>query len=112
MSPGRPRLTEPGNVGALRKDQLLPGQQVSAGHFLGGPKGRLYTSKGKTDSGKMYSGRAIFVDHASSFIHVEHQIALTSRETLQSKHKFEALCRYIGVIIQTYHTDSGSAFNN
>jgi Reverse transcriptase (RNA-dependent DNA polymerase) len=111
-SPGKPRPTEPDNSGALRKDKLLPGQQVSVDHFVGGPKGRLYTSKGKTDSGKMYAGGAIFVDHASSFIHVEHQIALTSHETLQSKHKFEAMCRDVGVTIQTYHTDNGSAFNN
>jgi Reverse transcriptase (RNA-dependent DNA polymerase)/GAG-pre-integrase domain len=111
-APGKPRPTEPDNSGALRKNQLLPGQQVSVDHFIGGPKGRLYTSKGKTESGKMYAGGAIFVDYASSYIHVEHQIALTSHETLQSKHKFEAKCRDMGVVIQTYHTDNGSAFSN
>jgi Reverse transcriptase (RNA-dependent DNA polymerase) len=111
-SPGKPRPTDPDNTGALRKDQLLPGQKVSVDHFIGGPKGRLYSSKGKTESGKMYAGGAIFVDSASSFIHVEHQVALTSHETLQSKHRFEAKCRDMGVFIQTYHTDNGTAFTN
>jgi Reverse transcriptase (RNA-dependent DNA polymerase)/GAG-pre-integrase domain len=111
-APGKPRPVDPSNDGALRKEQLLPGQRVSVDHFVGGQKGRLYTSKGKTESGKMYAGGAIFVDNASSFIHVEHQIALTSHETLQAKHKFEATCRDMGVVIHTYHTDNGTAFNN
>ena len=59
----------------------------------------------------MYSGGAIFSDHATGLVHVEHQVALTSHETLQSKHKFEAAARDSGVIIQTYRSDNGSAFS-
>jgi GAG-pre-integrase domain len=99
------------NDGVLKQGNLLPGQQVSVDHFVCGTKGRLYTSKGKTRAETMYSGGCIFSDHASGLVHIEHQVALMSHETLQSKHKFEAASRDSGVIIQTYRSDNGSAFS-
>ena len=99
------------NEGALKRGDLLPGQRVSTDHFICHTKGRLYESKCKTKPSSMYSGGCIFVDHASGFVDVEHQVAMTSHETLQSKHKFEKVARDCGVIIQDYLSDNGSAYS-
>jgi transposase InsO family protein len=60
----------------------------------------------------MYSGGCIFVDHATGLVQVEHQVALTTHETLQSKIKFEAYARDTGVIIHSYQSDNGAAFTS
>jgi hypothetical protein len=98
------------NEGALKRGNLLPGQQVSTDHFICHSKGRLYESKGKTKPSSMYSGGCIFVDHATGFVDIQHQVSMTSHETLQSKHKFEGVARDCGVIIQSYRSDNGSAY--
>lgn len=94
--------------GALSANDLQPGQRVSVDHFVATHKGRLYESYGKTADDKMYSGGCIFVDHASQYIHVEHQIQLNSHETLKSKHKWESLCYEFGVGVQSYQADNGT----
>lgn len=98
--------------GNLTKGDLFPGERVSVDHFISGAEGRLYESKGRTDKEKMYHGGCIFVDHATGFVHVEHQVKLTTHETLLSKHKFEEVARDAGVIIQKYQTDNGSQFTS
>jgi hypothetical protein len=50
----------------------------------------------------MYTGGCIFVDHASGFIFVEHQVSLNSHETLKVKESFERMCQNTGVIQQEY----------
>jgi hypothetical protein len=111
-----PGKTPQGNVqnraGIIRADNLLPGQQVSIDHFVCSTKGRLFSSKGKSKDGDMYSGGCIFVDHSSNFIHVEFQTHLNSHETLRAKTDFEAVCRDSGVIPQSYLSDNGSAFTS
>jgi Reverse transcriptase (RNA-dependent DNA polymerase) len=101
-----------GSAGNLSKGDLFPGERVSVDHFVCGTEGRLYDSKGRTPSTSMYHGGCIFVDHATGFVHVEHQVRLTSHETLLSKHKFEEVARDSGVIIQKYQSDNGSAFTS
>jgi hypothetical protein len=60
----------------------------------------------------MYCGGCLFVDHATNLIHVEHQVSLTSHETLIAKHKFEAMARDSGVIIQSYSSGNGKQFTS
>jgi transposase InsO family protein len=60
----------------------------------------------------MFSGGCLFVDHASSLVHVEHQVSLTSHETLQAKHRFETMTRDRGVTPQSYLSDNSTAFTN
>ncbi|MGH3053369.1 MAG: reverse transcriptase domain-containing protein, partial [Gaiellaceae bacterium] len=111
-APGTNRTPDLNREGALKRDNLLPGQCVSVDHFVSSTKGRLYTSMGKSSSTTMYSGGCIFVDHSSGYVHVEHQVATTSHETLESKHKFERMCFDNGVTVQTYLSDNGRAFRN
>jgi hypothetical protein len=96
-------------VGALRKDNLSPGQKVSVDHFICSQKGRLFTSRGKETVKDKYCGGCIFVDHASNYIHVEFQQVLTSHATLEAKTAYEAHCRDFGVIPLKFLSDNGRA---
>ena len=98
--------------GGLKKDQLFPGQEVSVDHFVCSTLGRLYTGYGKSSESSMYKGGAIFVDHATSFVHVEHQTSLTSHDTLQAKEQYEFMCRDYGVLPQQYLSDNAKCFTS
>ena len=60
----------------------------------------------------MYSGGCIFVDHASNFVHVEHQTSMSTHSTLRAKEAFELMCRDHGVIPQKYLADNEPAFTS
>ena len=111
-SPGQKTIKIQDNEGALKRENLFAGQCVSADHFVNSTKGRLLTSKGKTKEDKMYSGGCIFVDHASGYVFVAFQTHLNTHETLKAKDAFEKHCSDVGVVVQQYHTDNGSAFTS
>ena len=48
------------------------------------------------------------MDHASGFIHVEHQLGFSAGETICAKQNFERMALGHGVIVQNYLTDSGA----
>jgi GAG-pre-integrase domain len=111
--PAPGRLSKPDDsTGNLSKNDLFPGQHVSVDHFICGTEGRLYDSKGRSPKERMYTGGCIFIDHATSFVHVEHQVSLTTHDTLLAKCKFEEVARDSGVAIQRYQMDNGSAFTS
>ena len=112
------RNTTPGTVvreikhetGALKKNNLFPGQEVSVDHFYCNPLGRLLTSYGKESSDKKYKGGCIFVDHATGVVFVQLQSRLNSHQTLDAKKAFEQHCAEHGVIAQSYLSDNGTQF--
>ena len=110
LSPGKQSSVIKDHDGVLKKDHLLPGQCVSVDHFVCNTKGQLYTSRGKMSPDDMYDGGCIYFNHASGFIHCEHQVHLTTHETLQAKEHFEWMCHDYGVIPQTYLSDNGKPF--
>ena len=67
-------------------------------------------SQGKMSPNYMYDGGCIYFSHTSGFIHCEHQVQLTTHETLQAKEHFEWMCHDYGVIPQTYMSDNGKPF--
>ena len=97
----------PERDGSLKSDHLRPGETVSVDHFESRLRGRTYDSYGKPNS-ETYVGGAIFVDHASAFLHVEHQLGFSAVETIRAKQAFERLALDHGVIVQQYLTDSGT----
>ena len=111
-SPGKKSKIVKDRDGALKKENLFPGQRVSVDHFVCTTKGRLLHTYGKEDSTKQFSGGAIFVDHATGYIVVEHQVHLNTHETLKAKENFEQTCRDYGVIVTEYLSDNGSAFTS
>ena len=98
-------------IGA-RKNNLLPGQEVSVDHFICSQKGRLFTSRGRTADKDMFCGGCLFSDHASNLVHVEFQKVLTSHATINAKLSFKDFCRDHGVVASRYLSDNGSAFTS
>jgi hypothetical protein len=98
--------------GVLKQDDLHPGQRIAVDHFVCSTKGRLFTSRGKTNDNKMFSGGCLFIDHASGYIHVEFQTHLNTHETMHAKENFELMCRDNGVVPQSFVSDNGSAFTS
>lgn len=91
---------------AIRRENLTPGDRVSVDQYVCKVPGRLKHGYGKGRNAVKYSGGTIFVDHASGYISVHHQISLSAGETVQKKHEFERYAKENGVLIRQYHTDN------
>ena len=79
---GKTSSPTPEREGALKVNDLRPGSTVSVDHFESRQEGRTYESYGKSKS--QYKGGGIFVDHASGYMHVEHQLGFSATETLRA----------------------------
>jgi len=97
----------PKREGALKAEDLSPGAQVSVDHFESRLLGRTYDSFGKPSSDQ-FKGGCIFVDHASGYIHVTHQLGFSAVETIRAKQDFEKMAMDHGVTIRSYLTDNGA----
>ena len=93
--------------GSLKVNHLRPGQVVSADQFVSKLPGRLSTSRGREREEEKYSGGTIYVDHASSYVHVNNQVLLTAAETIRGKHQFERELLLHGVNVLAYRGDNG-----
>jgi transposase InsO family protein len=111
-TPGKTSSIVRDRAGVLSQDHLSPGQRVSVDHFVCSTKGRLFSSRGKSNENDMYCGGCIFVDHSSNHVHVEFQAHLNTHETLTAKENYELMCRDLGVVAQSFLTDNGSAFSS
>ena len=98
--------SNPSTDGNCKNGYLRPGSGVSVDHFESRLKGRTYTSFGKSTSDK-YIGGCIFVDLASGYIHVKHQLGFSSSETIRAKQNFEKFAFDHNVIIEDYLADNG-----
>ena len=91
----------------LKKDHLLPGQMVSAEHYILRDPGRLYHTKGKSDPSEMFSCWCVCIGHASGYVRIKHQAAIKVTETVKEKLTFEREAQNQGVAIKGYYTDNG-----
>jgi len=98
---------EPPQEKLLSKEVLIPGQRVSMDHFICSTPGRLFSSRGREPSDRMYKGGVIFVDHASGYVHVEPVVNFTAGEALRAKRTFEQEMLSMGVTVLNYHADNG-----
>ena len=80
---------------------------VSAYHYISWAPGRLYHKKGKSVQSDMFSGGCVFLDHASGYVSINHQVAINATETVKAKLTFEREAQSQGVVIKGYHTDNG-----
>ena len=55
----------------------------------------------------MFSGGCVFIDHASGYVSIKHQVAINATETVKAKLAFEREAQSQGVVIKGYHTDNG-----
>ena len=91
----------------LKKDHILPVQMVSADNYILRAPGGLYHTKGKSDQSDMFSGGFIFIDHASGYVSINHQVAINATKTVKEKLTFDREAQIQGVVIKVYHTDNG-----
>ena len=70
------------------KQSTIPGTFVSVDQLESPISGFIPIAKGQPMT-KHYHGATIFVDHASDFVYVHLNQALTTKETLEAKHAFE-----------------------
>ena len=66
----------------LKKDHLLPGQMVSADHYISRSPRRFYHTKGNSDQYDMFSVGCVFIYHASCYVSINHQLAINATETV------------------------------
>ena len=69
----------------LKKNYLVPGKQLSVYHFQSALHVQLYNSKGCTYAKYMFCGCCIFVNHASGYIQVWHQVTFSAYEAVNDK---------------------------
>ncbi|CAJ1959927.1 unnamed protein product [Cylindrotheca closterium] len=111
-SPGKTSRVVCDQEGALKKENLFPGQKVSVDHFECTTRGRLLHTFGKEDPKTQYTGGCIFVDHATGYVFVEHQVHLNTQETLSAKISVEEQLRDYGVVVLQYLSDNGRPFTS
>ena len=73
----------------FRKGHILPGNMVSADHYISRATGRLYHTKGKSDQSDMFSGGYVFIDHSSGYVSIKNQVSIRAIETVKEKLTFE-----------------------
>ena len=68
---------------------LIPGSTVLIDQYASKVPGCLPHTQGKHKKEDKYNGGTIFIDHASQFVFVRHQVSLNAGETLKSKQIFK-----------------------
>ena len=91
----------------LKKDYLLPGNMVSADHYISRAPRRLYHTKGESETSYMLSGRCVFIDHSSGYIIIKHQVTTKDTDTAKEKLTFEREAQSRRVVIKVCYTDNG-----
>ena len=87
------------------------GQIVSVDQMDSSNLGFIAQLKGKLTR-RRYKHATIFVDHYSDLSYVHLQETLSSNETVQAKHAFEAYARKYNVKLLHYHADNGRFADN
>jgi hypothetical protein len=91
---------------SLKRGNLQPGDMVSIDQYVSTVPGRLPKTYGKEPKKDKYTGGTLFVDHATGYIYLGHQVSLRVGETLQTKHAFERFAMEAGVKIKRYRADN------
>jgi hypothetical protein len=88
-----------------------PGDCVSVDHLESSTPVFVAHLKGILTK-RRYTCATVFVDHYSRLGYVHMQQKLTSDETVEARHDFEAFSRSQGVTIKQYHADNGRFDDN
>ena len=103
-------------VDSVKGKDLKPGDKVSMDQYVCPVRGRLPFKRGRERETLKYGGGTIFVDHASGFIFLVHQVSFSADETIKAKRLFEQELQNFDIKVKHYHTDNGvfkaEAFTN
>lgn len=98
--------TIPENQMRIRREDLHPGDCVSVDQYLCHVRGRLPHTKGREPIASRYTGGTLFVDHASTYMFIHHQVSLGMPETITGKHLFEHEAKLNSTKIKAYRADN------
>ncbi len=90
----------------LRRDNITPGSLVSADQYVSAVPGRRGHTKGREAPADQFRGGTIFVDHATSYVFLRHQVSLRAGDTVTTKHAFEREAATMGVPVKGYRADN------
>jgi hypothetical protein len=79
---------------------------VLINRYVSSVPGHLPHIKGKESPKDKFNGGTIFVDHASAYIHLTHQVSLCVGGTLRAKHSFKKFAATHGVCIEGFQADN------
>ena len=91
---------------AIRANNVKPGELISVDQYQSHFPGRLPNTKGKEKKKHQCTGGTVMVDSASSLVHLDHQVSLTTSETIKTKKKFERFAKECGVKVLSYRADN------
>ena len=80
---------------------------MSEDRYISRAPGRIYLTKGESDQSNMFSGGCVFIDHATGYVSIKHQVAINETETVKEKLTFDREAQSQSVVIKGYHTDNG-----
>ena len=92
--------------GDLKHNHFHPGDTVATDHSESRIKKRTLSSFGRITL-KQYVGGCLFVDHMSSYIHVEHQLGFSSSENIRAKQAYESHYLDHGIMVDSYLANNG-----
>ena len=84
----------------LKKDHILTGEIMYSDHYILRSPGQLFHMRGNTDPSEMFSGGCIFVDHASGFMIINHQVDINATGNVTAQLTFEREDQSQGVFIK------------
>jgi transposase InsO family protein len=106
-TPGKTSHEDTSVSGALKRDDIMPGDKISMDQYHSSVRGRLKSTYGRERESNQYIGGTRFVDHASGLILTHHQPTLGSSDTLRSLAHMESFFAQHNVPIKRFHTDNG-----
>lgn len=107
-SPNKPKLQSPtqDNEMRIRAGDLSPGDCVSVDQYISAVRGRLPHTTGREPDKDKYNGGTIFVDHASGYVYLRHQVSLRTGESLRAKNGFEQFADRYNVKLKKFRADN------
>ncbi|KAI2505066.1 hypothetical protein MHU86_9342 [Fragilaria crotonensis] len=90
----------------LKQNNTEPGDCVSIDQYASTVLGRLPHTRGKEKKDEKFNGGTVFVDHATGYVHLEHQVSMRAGETIASKTAFERFAMQHGVQVKRYRADN------
>lgn len=103
----KPTLKSPAEEKVLSENKLKPGDRIACDHYISPVLGRSIASSGYSSARHGYNCGTFYVDCASGYITVQHQVSTSAEETIRGKMVLEQEASDIGVKVKKYWSDNG-----
>jgi hypothetical protein len=91
----------------LHPPRLQPGDLIFSDQYESCTPGRIFGLRSAHISSQKYCRGSLFIDAASGYIGIQHQLNLSAGESVCAKQAFECDALTAGVSILDYHTNNG-----